>query len=155
MATNKLSVKAVNREAVILEWVRSNENLPSYPLLNLLREKPESCAVISVPSATAKKYINHTQANPSCVRRYDFALTQTHSLSDATDSVNTDAMYEMRQWVEWIGEQEAAKNYPDFGKNTKMILLEVLDDVPIWTQVSPDTVKLMLQARLTYIEKGV
>jgi len=151
MATNK----TVNRELAVMEWVRSNENLLSYPLLNLLREKPESCAVISVPSTPAKKYVGHTPSNPSCVRRYEFALTQTHALSDVADSANTDAMREMRQWVEWVEEQEAAKNYPDFGKNTKMITLEVLGDAPIWTQVSNDTVKLMLQARLTYIEKGV
>ncbi len=72
----------------------------------------------------------------------------------ATDDVNTQSMYDLREWMEWIEAQEAAKNYPDFGPKCSHYRLMNLSNMPQLAMSYQDDqmAKYQFMARLIYEE---
>lgn len=93
---------------------------------NFLPGEPGSYAIVPLSAeSVVKKYVDG-----SAQKRYDFAFQLMAPLSQTTDTVNADTLSDLRGWQAWIDEQEAAKNYPDFGEKCSNYRLENLTNTP-------------------------
>jgi hypothetical protein len=140
----------VNKDKAVHEWVMDCPYLTDTPLFSWLGDIGGSCAIIQLPGeAEVTPFIGG-----DAVKYYDFALQVTFPLSEATDDVNTDNMFTQRQWQDWIGEQEALGNYPDFGAGCYGYELQNLSSDPELAQVYENgTAMYQFFARLIYTEE--
>ena len=136
-------------DKIMQEWAAQNPFFTDALLFNFLRENEGSCSFAPlIEDGTEKSDILGNIA-----RRYSFAVQVMLRLSDSTDTTNTDNMYTQRRWQEWIWEQEADKNYPDFGPGYDDYHLEVISNGPELAQAYENGyAKYQFFARLTYTD---
>jgi len=139
----------VDIEGALLEWAKANPFLTDRLLFDFLRGKDGDCSITQVSHNTVKTYIDGTR-----IVEYTFALQVMFDLSEDADGVNTDNMFTLRKWQQWIAEQEQARNYPDFGAKCSDYRLENLTSGPkMALRYENNIAKYQFYAKLTYEEK--
>ena len=140
----------VDKDRIIREWAAQNPYLKGALLFDFLNARPNSCAIVPIPGEAAVE----TYLDGSALMQYDFALQIMRQSSDAAgDTTNTDNMYIQRKWQDWIGVQEAAGNYPDFGDRCSSYELVNLANMPAMAgRQENGMTKYQFPARLTYME---
>ena len=139
----------VDIDRIMQEWAMQNPFLTDSLLFNALNEHDGSCAFAPM----IEDGTNRTDILGNVMRRYAFGIQVMLRLSDTTDSTNTDAMYTQRTWQEWIEDQEAAHNYPDFGPGYDDYRLEVISNGPDLAQAfDSGYAKYQFFARLYYTD---
>ena len=111
----------------------------------------EYSAVVPISGVRAVK----TYINGDAIRQYDFMLQIALTVSDDIGaSKNIENMFVLRQWQDWIDEQEQLGNYPAFGAKCSQYRLENLADMPAMAGRQEDGLaKYQFPARLTYMEE--
>jgi hypothetical protein len=140
----------VNKDQAIQEWVQTYAGRES-ALFHFLDASADSFGVVPIPgNAVVTPYIDG-----SAYKRYDFALQATQPYSQTTDDVNTQNMYIMRQWQDWVDEQQAAGHYPDFGPKCTAYRLVNGGNMPQLSAVNKDesTAKYQFISTLFYLEE--
>ncbi len=58
--------------------------------------------------------------------------------------------------MDWLDEQNEKKNYPDFGKSCEVEKIEVLQNMPNFAGINPETglARYMVQGRILYLDKS-
>jgi len=92
----------------------------------------------------------------SNLKHYDFMFLVMLPISDTTDGVNINNMFELRLWQNWIDEMQRSGNYPDFGEFCYDYELQNLANSPAVAQIYDNgTAKYQFPARLIYTETKV
>jgi hypothetical protein len=139
----------VNKEEILLEWCRTNPFLADTTLLNWLNDKNGQSSIIPIAETAAAKYMDGTK-----LVNYDFMWAVMFDVSSEPDSVNTDTMFELRQWQSWIDEQNENNILPDFGVGCDMHEVQNLAGMPNLAQTYENgRGKYQFPARLIYLEK--
>ena len=139
---------SANQDAVMLDWLKEQaENIK----FNFLSGKLGDRAFIIIGNPKGPEDILGNR-----LRAYDFALQAILSHSEGADDTNLENMQLMREWQDWIDEQQADKNYPDFGPDCSEYCLLNLNDSPELAQIQQNNkmAKYQFFARLEYVEKG-
>jgi len=143
-------VKRSNIDKILLEWAQGCDTLTDTPLLNWLAERDGACAIVPIPADEEKGYI----AGDIETVTYDFMFQVMFQISEATDDVNTDNLFTLRGWQDWIDEQEKAGNYPEFGENYSCYELKNLSNMPQLADVyESGMAKFQFPVRLKYVEE--
>lgn len=89
------------------------------------------------------------------VKEYGFAIIITKAYSVGTDDLNLLAMNMADEFGEWIDEQNADKNFPDFGSKCQIRKIESLQNMSNLSEIDLDAciAKYMLQCKVTYYEE--
>lgn len=141
----------VNKDEKLLQWAAQNPYLAEPLLMNFLSENNGACDIVPIAGEEVeKRYVDGT-----AIKRYDFMFRVMFALSQNADTTNTDNMFTLRQWQDWIREQEHEGNYPDFGDKCSGYRLENLSNMPQLAQTynAGQMAKYQFPARLTYTEK--
>lgn len=139
----------VNKEQILLNWAKGNPFLTDRLLFDFLGGNDGNCSVIPMFAGKAVK----TYINGAAIREYMFAFQVVFTVSDAADTRNTENMFTLRKWQDWIDEQEREKNYPDFGEKCSGYRLENLNNMPAMAlRYENGTAKYQFFAKLTYKE---
>ena len=139
----------VNKEEILLDWVRESPLMTDIVLLNWLNDRDGTGAIVPVSEAVAADYCDGTK-----LVHYDFMLQFMYSVSDTTDTTNTDRMFDMRKWQDWIEQQDENGNLPDFGDGYDMQEVRNLSGMPDLAQVYENGAgKYQFPARLVYLQK--
>jgi len=140
----------VDKEKALQEWASTNPFLTDRLMFDYLGGHDGNCSISPMFSdAIIKAYINGDR-----IREYPFALQVMFAVSDTTDNVNTDNMFTLRQWQDWINGQEAEKNYPDFGDDCMIYQLENLNNMPAMAmRYENNMAKYQFFAKFTYYER--
>jgi len=140
----------VNKELALQDWAKENPFLTGRLLFDFLGGENGECSISPVISDKAvKTYIDGT-----AIKEYTFAFQALLAVSDAPDAINTDNMFMLRKWQDWLTEQERARNYPDFGEKCKFVKLENLSDMPsLAMRYENGVAKYQFYAKFTYIEE--
>ena len=125
-----IGIEVINKDLAIFEWAAQFPILTEPLLFSYLAEQEGSCAIVPIQGDAAIKWY----LDGSSVREYSFALQLLRRVSDSTDDTNTGNAYILRQWVEWLSEQQRDGNYPDFGERCSDYTLEVLSNMPMLAQ---------------------
>jgi hypothetical protein len=137
----------INKDKSIHDWINQTPNTDAV-LVNYLSERTYSYAIVPI----AGQVVLDGYTDGSKQMEYVFALQTMQPISQATDDINTQALYTMRIWQDWIDEQQQVSNYPDFGLDCFAYQLENLSNMPMLAQTYQDTqtAKYQFIARLTY-----
>lgn len=139
----------VNKEEILLNWAKQIPYIKGTLLFDWLAENQDSCSIILIPAEPIKTYIDGSQ-----VVEYIFMFCVKFALSDTGDDVNTGNMFTLRQWQDWIEEQEREGNYPDFGDKCSGYELENLSISPNLAQTDDGGMgKYQFPVKLTYSEE--
>ena len=140
-----------NKHAAMQDWLAECPLLDEELLFDFLNERNGSASISPVSGeAWVKRYVRN-----SGVKRYQFAVQVMLAASDSTDSTNTDNMYLLDMWREWIEDQENAGNYPDFGERCSSYELSNLSNMPQLAQrYESGFAKYTFYAQIQYYDKG-
>lgn len=87
------------------------------------------------------------------IKRYDFAIVSMAPQDPGTSHANADRMQEAQNFMEWIDEQQRARNFPDF-EGCKVLSIENLQNMPNLAGVNTagNVAKYIIQCRVRYYE---
>lgn len=87
------------------------------------------------------------------IKRYDFAIVSMSPQDPGTSHANADRMQEAQNFMEWIDEQQRARNFPDF-EGCKVLSIENLQNMPNLAGVNSagNVAKYIIQCRVRYYE---
>ena len=87
------------------------------------------------------------------VKRYDFAIVSMAPQDPGRSAVNAKQMQEAQNFMEWIDEQQKARNFPDF-EGCKVLSIENLQNMPNLAGVNTagNVAKYIIQCRVRYYE---
>ena len=101
-------------------------------------------------------YVNKTDIIGRKYKSYSFVFIGYEQL-DTTASgsdINTDNMEIFDKFIEWLEDQKAIKNFPDFGANCSDYDIIILQNMANLATVTEDNLaKYMLGARIDYVEE--
>lgn len=139
----------IDKDRAMQEWIQYIPFSQHVFLFDWLAEHQGACAIVAVADTPAIE----VYADGSALKAYNFALQISLRLSETTDSTNTDNMLAMRQWQEWLDEQETAGNYPEFGDNCSCYEIENRANMPQITHIDENRMaKYQFPARIIYLE---
>ena len=143
------AIKTIDKETALMEWAKQNPFLTDSLLFNYLQGHSGSCSLSPISqNAVIKKYIDGTM-----VKEYRFALQIMLTVTDAVDDTNTQNIFTLRKWQDWIEQMEHEKNYPDFGDKCSGYRLENLSNMPaLALQYQNNIAKYQFFARIIYKE---
>ena len=141
----------MNIDKALQNWIIQNESLTDYPLFSWLNEKNGAVAIIPIPTESGREFIGGRVKEVT----YDFMVQAALRMSDTTDDLNTENMMTLRQWQDWVDEQEIAGNYPDFGEGYGGYELQNLSDMPAIAEIDKDGEMAIFQfpVRLIYLKE--
>lgn len=120
---------------------------------NFSPESPDSVAFITNYSdKVRKKYIR-----VGAEKDYGFTIIITKSYSTSADDLNLEAMNFAQAFMDWLDEQNKAKNYPKFPDNCQIKKIENLQNMPNLAGINAEEglARYMIQCRLIYFEGEV
>lgn len=138
----------VNKHEIMREYLERYPSLGAYLKFNTIDDvQGERSIATTYGDAWEKKYMRGHG-----IKRYDFAMIIMQPFDSGTSSINTFEMFDVQQFMEWIDEQNEAKNFPDFGEGTKIISIENLQNMPNLAGVNQGgaVAKYMFQCRVRY-----
>jgi len=143
------NIETINKDEILFRWLVDGLS-PAFPLtFEFLQMSEGWAAVAPIPSEAPGVFLDG-----SAERQYDFMLQLAFAVSDDADSpANTRNLFSLRQWQDWIDEQEIAGNYPDFGAKCSCYELINLSIDPTMAGRQDDGLaKYQFPARLIYLE---
>ena len=130
----------------------------SYLYFNFTQAEDNNKQIVTLGNekATHKQYIDGTVDKRYTFTLIDFkAMTPKPIVSGRVDET-VDDMVPVQEIIDWITEQNEAKNYPNFGENCKIDEMRVLTDNPnlngIDSTVAPALAKYSLSIQIDYLD---
>ena len=117
---------------------------------NFSPESPNSISLLTNYSdKVRKKYITG-----DALKEYGFSIIIVKEYSSESDDLNLEAMNFAQTFMEWLGEQNEKKEYPDFGENCTIEKMENLQNMPNLSGVNYEAglARYMIQVRIIYTE---
>lgn len=139
----------MNKHEEMLKYLSECPYLSSFVHFNSVSETVTATGVIPAYSDDSiKQYIDGSK-----LKHYDFAFVKMQQNDDGTSNTNVNNMYDVQKFMEWIDEQDAICNYPDFGEDCIIESIENLQDMPNIASVDEQNLaEYMFQCRVVYTE---
>ena len=108
-----------------------------------------------------EKVLNKPYIDGSVDKQYTFTLIEFKSLTpkpivEGRVDENVDNMFQVQELIDWITEQNDAKNYPDFGETCQIDEIRSLTDNPrlngIDRNVAPALAKYSVSIQIDYLD---
>lgn len=151
----------VDKNQVIIDYLLDCPQVNSSKLFfNYINAKDDSVQMIT----SANDRIIHAQyIDGSVLKRYTFNLVVFKSISynPIVKSVgypdeNIDDMLDVQGIIDWVDEQNDARNFPDFGPDCIVESVETLTDNPeidgVNDDISPGLVQYSISIRVEYLD---
>lgn len=136
-----------NKNIAMLEYLRQYPGLQSFLYFNSMVDQIGNTAVQTVYGDTWEKRFIRERG----IKQYDFAVVKIAQADTGTSDINADETQAVQDFMDWIDEQNRAKNFPDFSHN-RVISIENLQNMPNFAGIDNNegTAKYMFQCRVRY-----
>ena len=114
---------------------------------------PESVDQISLLTDYSDKVIRSYVRGAE--KEYGFTITIIKSYSTDMDTLNLDGMNFAQSFMDWLKEQNAKRNFPDFGSSCQIKKMENLQNMPNLSGINAKEglARYQLQCRIIYFDK--
>jgi len=160
-------IMAVNKEQAVIDFICNCPEIQAHPLFfNFINAKPDNKQIITSGN---DRNIQKPYIDGSVLKRYTFTIIDFRSVtyqaivksSEALTppvNENVEEYVDIQNIIDWVDEQEDARNYPDFGNNCQIEEMKVLTDNPVLngtdTQVKPALAKYSFSIQIDYIDNS-
>lgn len=137
-----------NYNIAMQEYVKQYPELSGFPYFNASSETAGNTSIQTAYSSTWVK--RYTRGHG--IKSYDFAVVYMGQQDSAgTSDINATQMFSVDKFMDWIDEQNKAKNFPAFD-GAKVISIENLQNQPNFAGVNEagNVAKYMFQVRVQY-----
>lgn len=153
----------VNKEQAIIEFLRECPTIAENPLFfNFINAKADNKQIITSGN---DKSIQKPYIDGSVLKRYTFTIIDFRSVtyqaivnSPSHINENVEEYIDIQAIIDWVDEQNEARNYPSFGNDCEIDEMKVLTDNPVLngvdTQLKPALAKYSFSIQIDYIDKS-
>ena len=138
-----------NKNSAMLEYLRQYPGLQSILYFNSMVDRVGNEALQTVYGETwEKEYVRGHG-----IKQWDFAVVKIAKASTGTSDTNVNETQAVQDFMDWIDEQNKAKNFPAFD-GCKVLSIENLQNMPNFAGINNDegTAKYMFQCRVRYYQ---
>lgn len=139
----------MSKNEAMVKYLRQYPGLRSFLHFNTITDRAGNVCVQTVYGEAWEK----RQLRGHGIKRYDFAFVSMVPQDPGTSGGNVEQMDRAQAFMDWIEEQNAKKNFPDF-KGCQVLSIENLQNMPnpAGVNASGSAAKLMCQCRVRYYE---
>jgi len=154
---------ADSKEKAVIDFLCTCPAIQSNPLFfNFINAKDDNKQIVTMGN---DKNINRPYIDGSVMKRYSFTLIDYRSVSyqaivktQGYTNENVQEYADIQEIIDWIGEQEEAKVYPNFGSKCQIEEMRVVTDNPVLngvdTQLKPALAKYSFTIQIDYIDNS-
>lgn len=151
----------IDKNQAVIDFLLQCEDIRKNPLFfNFITAKEDNRQFMTVAN---DKSVNRSYIDGSVLKQYTFTVIDYKSISNTAivamqgyTNENVEDMLDVQHILNWINEQEEAKNYPDFGENCIIDSMEALTDNPnlngIDSNSSPALAKYSFSIKIQYLD---
>lgn len=139
----------MSKDETMVEYLRQYPGLRSFLHFNTLSGQTGNACVQTVYGEGWEK----RQLRGHGIKRYDFAVVSTVPQDPGTSGAHVEQMDGAQTFMDWIKEQNEARNFPDF-EGCQVLSIENLQNMPdpAGVNASGSAAKLVYQCRVRYYE---
>lgn len=151
----------VDKNQAVIDFLIQCPTIADNPLFfNFLNAGDENKQIITQANDVA---INRNYIDGSVMRRFTFTLIDFRSVSyepipkvSGYTSENVEELLDVQGILDWVNEQADLQNYPDFGQDCIIDVMQTTSDNPslngVDTQVTPALAKYSISIQIDYID---
>lgn len=159
---------AVDKNQAVIEFLTQCSEFQNIPLFfNFINAKDNNIQFLTESTDVA---LNKTFVDGSVLRRYEFTLVITKSITDLAlvkpdlsseedvwlSNENISDLADIQSLMDWVNEQGDNRNYPNFGEDCVIENLHTLTDTPnlegVNTDVTPALAMYSMSIGIDYID---
>lgn len=143
----------MNKYDAMFEYLKQYPPLYNLLYFNKIQDMVDSTSVNTVYTDYAVQ--EYTCGNAD--REFVFAIKQMKTYdSSGTSGINRQSIAEVQDFMDWIDEQNAKKNFPKFPDNCTVYKIENLQNMPELAGTDDQgTAEYMFQCRVRYEERRI
>lgn len=150
-----------DKNQAIIDYLIQCPAIQNNPLFfNFIQAKNDNKQIVTVAN---DKLMDKTYIDGSVQKRYTFSIIDYKSIAydavvkqEGYTNENVDDILQVQQIIDWIDEQEALRNYPDFGSECVIDNIKALSSNPnlngVDTNVSPSLAKYSISIQINYVD---
>lgn len=160
---------STSKEQAIIDFLITCDSIKNSPLyFNFINAQDKNKQIITLPN---EKSIDQPFVNGSIRKRYTFTIIDFRSVSynalvtalgtttgSQIPNENVDEFLDVQGIIDWITQQNKARNYPDFGESCIIEEMRALTDNPnlngVDTKVKPSLAKYSVSIQIDYIDNS-
>ena len=154
---------ADSKEQAVINFLCACPTIQNNPLFfNFINAKDDNKQIVTMGN---DKNINKPYIDGSVLKRYSFTLIDYRSVSyqaivkaQGYTNENVQEYNDIQSVIDWVNEQEDAKNYPDFGDDCQIEEMRVVTENPVLngvdTQLKPALAKYSFTIQIDYIDNS-
>ena len=150
----------VDKNQAVIDFLATYPDIQANPLFfNFINAKDNN---IQFLTSSNDKSLNRRSVDGSVLRRYEFTLLITKSITDLAivmgelSNENIEDIADIQSIMDWINEQNDNHNYPNFGDECIIEDMHTLSDNPsldgINTEVTPALALYSMSIGIDYID---
>lgn len=134
----------------VLEWAKKWPEIDGLLKLNAVLTQEGEASMNTITNDPFVKTFNDGTA----LREYSFQLCLVLNWSDGYDDTNEEAMSKASRWLDWVNDQYATGNLPDFGSNAEIQGVRFAQNAPMLNAVyeGDSLAEYLIQVIISYIE---
>lgn len=151
----------VDKNQAVIDFLITCPQIKENPLFfNFINAKEDNKQIITVAN---DKAINRRYVDGSVLKRYTFTIIDFQSIAyraivkqEGYPDENVEDMFNVQSIMDWITEQNALRNYPNFGTDCVIEEMRTTTENPnlngIDTSVSPVLAKYSIAIQIDYLD---
>lgn len=156
----------VDKNQAVIDYLMTCSYIQNNPLFfNFIEAKDNNKQIVTIAN---DKIIDRPYIDGSVLKRYSFSLMDYKSVSyqslvnivgtdvPSISNENVDEYLDVQKIMDWIEDQEEAKNYPDFGDDCLIERIYTATDNPMLngvdTSLKPALAKYSITIQIEYLD---
>lgn len=135
-----------DKNTAILNWLYDCDEIKDIFYLVGNQENDSTTIVPNTAEEWTKRFNDGTgEKELTCT----FIIYKSVSTEPNTDD-NANALFDVEKVMEWVREQNAKSNYPQFADNETVFEIEVLENMPTMAGADEKTAKFIFAVKINY-----
>jgi len=152
---------SVDKNQAVIDYLLTCTDIQENPLFfNFLTAQDKSQQIITTAN---DKALNQSYIDGSVLKRYTFSIIIFHTVSNQAlptvtgySSENVQDIATVQAVMDWVNEQEDARNYPNFGTDCQIEGIRTSSENPnlngVDTSVNPALAKYSMSIEIDYLD---
>lgn len=135
----------------ITDYIKKYSQSHNWLYFNVVLKAPGRASVITDSDNTIQEYLDGSKD-----KEYQFMVEMAKNYDTGTSDANMEALEEIKEFIDWINENEAKGIYPEFPDNCMIESIEVLGEMPeVVVDPTKNIARYRISLKIKYLERKV